>query len=241
MPEGGKKRGPHPEDASSFDPDQIPILQEAARDLSWLKTRGYADASALKIVGDRWKLNARQRSAVLRGSCSAQNLQRRRQRLVKPAELAGRTVLIDGFNLITTVEAALGGGVLLIGRDGCLRDMSGMHGNYRMLRDTAPAIAAVHDFLSLFHPASVTWYLDQPVSNSGRLKMRLLADARDFPLAVEVVPDPDIILGAAPAGSVVISADSAILDSCPAWCNAAREIVLRLMPGSRPSALIDFS
>ena len=140
MPDSLKQRGKHPRDEASFHPDLIPDLLAASRDLAWLKTRGYADRSSLKLVGDRFSLDARQRTAVARSTCSDDELDRRKQYLREHSEIKGTRVYIDGFNLLTTIEAALGNGILLIGRDGCLRDMSSMHGNYRVLDDTDAAI-----------------------------------------------------------------------------------------------------
>src|SRR5688500_10446127 len=53
MPDHRSHRGPHPEDAGLFAPAVHPTLRSAVADLSWLLTRGYADPSALKLVGDR--------------------------------------------------------------------------------------------------------------------------------------------------------------------------------------------
>ena len=142
MPDTRKTRGQHPKDEQSFAEESVTSLQAAANDLAWLKTRGYADASSLKLVGDRYELNARQRTAVARSTCSDQALALRHQRQVRSAK--DQPVYIDGFNLLTTIEAILGGGVILIGRDGCLRDMSSMHGNYRVLSDTDAAIESIH-------------------------------------------------------------------------------------------------
>ena len=52
-----------PDDQQLFAADNVPRLQEATRDLSWLLSRGYASPSALKIVGDRYLLDRRQRVA----------------------------------------------------------------------------------------------------------------------------------------------------------------------------------
>ncbi len=55
---------------------------------------------------------------------------------------------VDAFNLITTVEAALAGGVLIKGRDGCLRDMASMHGSYRKVAETIPALHCIGEVMA---------------------------------------------------------------------------------------------
>ena len=54
--------------------------------------------------------------------------------------LQGRPIRVDGFNLVLTLESALGGGVILGGRDGCFRDPAGVHGSSRRVEETRPAL-----------------------------------------------------------------------------------------------------
>ena len=70
MPDRRTHRGPHPEDARLFGPEAQPLLGGAAADFCWLLDRGYAHDSTLKLVGDRYNLVARQRTAVSRCCCS---------------------------------------------------------------------------------------------------------------------------------------------------------------------------
>lgn len=208
-----------------------PRLRDAVADLSWLLSRRYAQVSALKIVGDRYGLRERQRTAVMRCACSDESLARRRAHQVPLGDLRNCGLLIDGYNVLTTVEAALAGGIIIVGRDGCYRDMASMHGTFRQVNETLPAIHLVGRVLSELAPERCTWYLDRPVSNSGRLKTALLDAARgnDWPWTVEVVVNPDALLSTA-SGQIVSTADSVILDRCEKWCALAREVVQENTP-----------
>ena len=243
MADSQKRRGKHPRDEISFHPDQIPKLLAASSDLAWLKTRGYADPSSIKLVGDRYRLNARQRTAVARSTCSDGELHSRSERLQPLAVMKNKTVYIDGFNLLTTIEAALGNGILLIGRDGCIRDMSSMHGNYRVLSDTEAAIDLIRELLQLGEPERVHWLLDKPVSNSGRLKKKLedfFSTRGNWPTDVQLLADPDKALKKKHSEQdLVVTADSGILDQCGSWINAARKIIEKMHP--LPDMVIDFS
>lgn len=232
MPDTRKHRGPHPQDADLFAPATWPVLRQAVAHLSWLLTRGYAVTSALKLVGDRFGLTDRQRKAVLRSSCSDQALHRRQATSVKPENVADQVLHLDGFNVLTTIEAALAGGVLLLGRDGCLRDMASMHGNYRKVEETRPALALIGTTLADWRPADCIWYLDRPVSNSGRLSQILteVAGEHGWDWRTELVPDPDAILRTLP--EIVVSADAVILDDCSQWLNLAFEVVSRQIPSA---------
>jgi hypothetical protein len=138
-------------------------------------------------------------------------------------------VAIDGFNLIITLEVALSGGLLLDGRDGALRDLAGLRGSYHAVEETDRAIELALDELAELAPSSARFYLDAPVSNSGRLRGRILEHARGraFPVEVELVPNADAQLTHTPA---TVTSDSMILDRCPSWLNLVRWIVDRRLP-----------
>ena len=124
MPDKRRHRGRHPADDQLFAKPQLEGLRRAVADYSWLLTRGYATDSALKLVGDRHVLMARQRMAVRRSACADSSLQRRAAKMTPIKEAAGNAIGIDGYNLLITVESALSGGMVLIGRDGCYRDLA---------------------------------------------------------------------------------------------------------------------
>lgn len=222
-----RHRGPHPEDEELFAPSTWPGLQAAAAELSWLLTRGYARKSALKLVGDHHQLRERQRIAVSRCTCSEQE---RAARLSRQRIRLDSCLWIDGFNLLTTLEAALAGGFILAAQDGCYRDMASLHGTYRRVDETAEAVVLVGEFVG---SVATHWLFDQPVSNSGRLAtlLREFAGQRGWPWTVELVPDPDPILSDCQA--VIASADSAILDRTAAWFNLARAIIDARVPTAR--------
>ena len=174
MPDKRTHRGPHPEDHELFARSIWPKLVHAVHDLSWLLSRGYADASSLKLVGDRHGLTQRQRMAVMRCACSDAALAERAKKMMPLSQLAGRTLLLDGYNVLTTLESALARGVVLAARDGCFRDIASMHGTYRKVQETQPAINLMGEKLMKAKIERCQWYLDRPVSNSGRLKKIVL-------------------------------------------------------------------
>ena len=230
MPDTRTHRGPHPDDARLFAPDARPRLGTATTDLCWLLSRGYVNPSALKLVGDRYRLCARQRTAVERAACSDADLARRQAHRVEAAELQGRSLWLDGYNVLTTIEAALAGGVILGARDGTYRDMASMHGSYRKVAETLPALELLGQVIGALDVSDCLWYLDRPVSNSGRLKkiIEQMGADRGWAWSVELVPDPDALL--AETDQIVATADSVILDRCPRWFNLARETITRHVP-----------
>ena len=230
MPDTRTARGPHPKDAECFAPRALPALRAAVAELSWLLDRGYPKKAALKLVGDRHALRDRQRMAVQR--CAAGDLDRRHrhERRVEAGALAGESLAIDGYNVLLTVEAALSGGVLLLGRDGVLRDLTSMSGHYRRMRSTRSALEEIAAFCSRAGSARLVWYFDRPISNSGRLKQTMdqLASEAGWPWDVRLVASPDRTLVDSP--SIIATADSGVLDRCERWFNLARSVVETAVP-----------
>ena len=226
MPDKRQHRGPHPSDKELFAADQLAPLQTATAELSWLLSRGYSSVASLKLVGDRYELRDRQRTAVMRSACSDDSQKARRERQLSCDQLKDRTVWIDGFNLITSLEAALGGGVLIQGRDGCIRDMASMHGTYRRMDETNDALRLIGQRLQQLQISDAHWLLDRPVSNSGRLAavIQEMADESSFDWTTELDDNPDKRLVDCD-DAVVISADSYIIENCECWYPLMNDIV----------------
>jgi len=249
MPDRRTHRGPHPEDAKLFCPDAIGDLRLAVADFSLLRTKGYAEKSTLKLVGDKFSLTERQRLAIMRSACSDQQVASRSRRRVPIENLAGQPVAIDGYNVLITVEAAMSGGVIFKGRDGCFRDLASIHGTYRKVTETIPAVQLIGDFLSEIGVTKTLWLLDSPVSNSGRLKTLIgqLAQKngwdgfdKDIRLSsvealtagweIRLSLSPDFEL--TKTDLIVVSSDSVILDGCKSWVNLAAEIITQKLPAA---------
>jgi hypothetical protein len=238
MPDKRIHRGPHPDDAKIFGEGQIQNLKLAVEDFSLLLTKGYAEKSALKLVGDRFSLTQRQRLAVMRCSCSDEQLKCRKNSIIKLNEIEAKKIAIDGYNLLITIESALSGGLIFKGRDDCFKDLASIHGTYRKVSETIPALNLIGNFLKEYNVKETLWLLDRPVSNSGKLKtiMRTLARENNWNWEIELVinPDSELIRSDYP----IASSDGIVLDACKAWINLAAEIITKKIPSAR---LIDLS
>ncbi len=227
MSDNRTHRGPHPQDGELFAAENLPRLCLAMEELSWLLSHGYAPASSLKLVGDRHQLRERQRLMVARAACSNAQRDHRRSTSVKPEAVAGRSVWIDGLNILITVEAALSRAVIFRGRDGCLRDLCSVHGSYRKVAETEAALKLVGESLAALQPDAAIWLLDSPVSNSGQLaqRIRVIAEENRWPWEVRLSQNPDRELSEQSA-SVIVSSDSVVLDNATQWLALAEEIVV---------------
>jgi hypothetical protein len=201
--------------------------------LCWLLDHGYGIASATELVGDRHHLTRRQRIAIARCACSGEAKERRDGHCVAPPQLRGQELWLDGLNVLTSVETALGGGVILIGRDGCCRDVAGIYSHYHKVAETVPALLAIGQLASQWAVTKCHWWLDSPVDNSGRLKgiLQEVATEAGWPWQVELVTNPDCVLSA--TDQIVSSSDHAILDQCQRWFNLARQVIAKHVPQAR--------
>lgn len=222
-------RGPRPEDAVAFGLDMQPKLQTATEEVGWLCDRSYARKAAGTLVGDHHQLNVRQRRAVMRCACGEHARERRLSRQATLQNLEQAELHIDGFNLLLTVEAALAGGVLLRGQDGCLRDMASLNGRFVRSPQTELALDHIAGVLSAQPPRRVRWYFDRPVPFSGQLAadIQTRADAEGWPWTAETVADPDPLLRE--VDGLVATADGAIMEGCH-WVNLAEAIVHTRVP-----------
>ncbi len=223
-----RNRGKQSNDDKLFSDKFIPILTEATNDLSLLLGRGYSINSALLLVGNRYKLNKRQRKAVMRISCSEKLIIQRQTQEVKSSDVIDKNIEIDGFNLLILLESILSGAYVFECRDGLFRDISSVHGSYKRVNQTEEGIKLLGRTLKDLQVKSAHWYLDQPVSNSGKLKTMLMGISKElgFNWSVELVYDPDKVL--IKSKNIVVSSDGWIIDNAAQWFNLGAVLVERI-------------
>lgn len=212
------RRGYTPEDEKDFAGPAILTLRQAARDMGFLLDRGYPSGSAATFVGDHYRLSARQRVALRRVVSSGEAVAGRAAKRVELNDLAGGTVHVDGFNAVIMLEVALSGSPVLKCMDGTYRDLAGLRGTYRIIGKTGIAVRMIVSALQGRRIGRAVFWLDAPVSNSGRLKALIAGIAGEAGLdaGVEVINNVDRTLYGLPN---VVTGDSVILDKCPGWVN----------------------
>ena len=111
--------------------------------------------------------------------------------------------------------------------DGTIRDLAALRGTYRLIPETEGALRLMFDVLQEASVGKLNILLDEPVSNSGRLKT-LIADTAEnkysFDLDITILSDVDRTLY---GKELVITSDSIILDQCKSWVNLSEECLKR--------------
>ena len=188
-------------------------FESSIEDYRFLKNRGYPNKAGLKLVGDRYRLNALERNCLFRGVVADSVCQVRKEKLIGPESLADRALGVDWYNVLITVESYLKGYPVFLSDDGVLRDAAGVHGSYRSGKVTNQACNAILKGIAGLELKSIDLYLDSPISFSGKMADDLrqqMMQLLSIPFEVTVMPSADYPLKS--FNGVVASSDSTIMD-----------------------------
>ncbi|BDH80048.1 MAG TPA: DUF434 domain-containing protein [Methanothermobacter sp.] len=188
-------------------------LKKAVEDLRYLLDRGYKKRVALDFVANHYMLKRRDRNYLARYVFSESTIRDRKKKIASPESLRGSGIILDGYNVLITVESVLQGN-FFIAQDGFLRDSRGVFGKYKLNDETLKALELVFKALKVLKVGFVKFYFDKNVSFSGELASivrRLLKDY-GIPGEVELSPNVDYNIKRESEDFVVATSDSAIID-----------------------------
>lgn len=234
------RRGFLEKDVKEFQGDSHHTLYKAGEELHYLLDRGYSMKGATTFIGNHYLLSERQRLALMRSISSSDDLALRAQKKVTWTDLADKEVSIDTFNTIITLEVALSDAMLLRCMDSTIRDLAGLRGTYRIIRQTEIALSFLFTHLAMARIRKATFYIDAPVSNSGRLKELILSIASQYSFSCEaiVLNEVDQTLEKLP---YVITSDAIILNRCTSWYNLNASILSKMLPNAWIISLYELS
>lgn len=206
-------------------PSNVSKLLLAVVDLSYLLEKNYGIKAAMQLVGNRYLLNIRQQKAVKGMAASNTNLEIRLNKRIFHNDLEGKSIVIDAFNLIITLESLLSDAFLFKGRDSNFRDLSSVHGSYKKVVQTERVLKLIGLACLDLKINHVLWVFDKPVSNSGRMKVLLydMAKKYNFPWDIILDYNPDKYL--VNSKEIIISSDAWILNNCTHWFNLIAFII----------------
>ncbi len=213
----------------------IELMSQAAEDLRYLLNRGYSRASSVKVVGDHFALGKLERIALYRCIHPSEEARRRSSKLLRPEQLKGRLLALDGFNVMWTIYWAIGGHPLLLCDDGVVRDITVDRG--RPSIEKAGVVAApIISALCTLSPSSVVMVFDEQISNSGDvssyLSGRLRSSGIDCTSSTSRTADLDI----SRIDGVACSSDSIVIDKAKEAFDIAGFAVINVL-GTRPTKI----
>jgi len=214
------------------------ILHLAAVDFLYLLDRAYPRSASLQLVGNRYNLDALHRHVLHRGVFAREESKKRRSRLLSLERLVGAQLLVDGHNVLITVESALAGRPLVAATDSVIRDVAGISHRYHITALTHEAIGSTLLLLKLYPPRETLFLLDAPIRQSGELAALLRTALQNLGLLGDAqtvkVPETDLHHRHA----LIASSDSVVLDRTEQAVDLAGAVIRSL---DRPLRTIDFT
>lgn len=236
-----RNRGKSSEDDRLFGSQQeLNKLQQGLEDMYFLLSRDYPIKSSLALVGNRYRLTSRQLLALQGMSCSEKEIKSRLNKGLTAAEIKGKILYLDGFNVLILFETLLSGGYVFRGLDGCYRDISSVHGTYRKVNQTEEVLLLVGRMLQELEAEKVIWVFDTPVSNSGKMKAFCyeIAEKEGFNWAAHLENSPDKFL--VEENRIICSSDAWVLNYCAGWFNLGAYITNKLYGASEADNILKF-
>jgi len=215
-------------------------LQKASVDFRYLLNHMYPRKAALELVGNRYQLTADQRHLLHRGVFSDVEATSRQKKKISPDQIRGHDLVVDGYNVLITIEAGLSGRPLVLGDDGFIRDISGLSGNFQKTKRTIEALGYLLDFLRRTKPRQTLFLFDSPISRSGELalEVRDRMHKQNLPGDAMAVRVPEKILIGFPGR--VGTSDTAIIDRSHQVVDLAGYIIMNIL-GRRVKSAATYS
>jgi hypothetical protein len=195
--------------------DKDKLRTEAAEDIRYLLERGYRRNSAIRFVGDHYGLDKNERYILARTVFSSETASSRKKKKLRFDDLKDRKLLIDGYNVLITLESLLDGEEVWIGDDSFLRDIKGVFKNHSNGDITFQAVEKMLVFIKKSDVGSAEILLDTQMKNSGELaafirkRMEELSIQSDARTSKHV----DFDLKNCSSDEIVATADGVIIDA----------------------------
>lgn len=188
------------------------MLVDAYRDLKYLLNRGYRKAHALEFVANHYRLTLEERHLLARCVFSDPWIEEVRRKLLAPGELEDRTLTIDGFNVLITLESIVEGKAILC-EDNLVRDLK-YQGKYRLSESTEGLLRRIAGALGELRVGKALFFYGRNVPKSGIVKALTEKSLEEFGVQGEVylVKSPDFELK---GFKTVATADVGVVSKVP--------------------------
>ena len=201
-------------------------IGNAIYDLRYLLDHGYPRGSAVNFVSNHYRLPLRERHLLARCVFSRREAAEHRRKIVGVRAVGGRSLGVDGYNVIITIESILTGKQVVRCDDGFVRDLRAIFGKYRASKVTERAVEEVLKVVAKAKPSKVAVFFDKQVSMSGELAGKLRRGLRELGLKGDsrAVGGVDFRLG---GFDVVASSDRAVIKRAKAVWDIPAELLRR--------------
>lgn len=200
-------------------------LEKAAEEFRYLLNRGYNREVALNFVVSHHRLDKTHKLILLRSVFSDKEVEERRRKTASFEELRGKSLSVDGYNVLIVLETMLKNGLLVEGDDGYIRDISGVHGKYKVTGLTTKALNILLEELKEARPRVVLMFFDRPVSKSGELAGAARQLMEKHGIVGDSLTAGQTDNAVISAGEIALTSDSVILQKAKECFDVAGHIV----------------
>jgi len=214
-------------------------MKDASIDLRFLLNRRYDKARAIKFVGNKYQLDKSERHILYRALYSDDEINAIKKKLVPFEQISGKHIVIDGYNVLITVESILHDKTIIDCDDGIVRDVSGVFGSHVITPVTHNSINLILSQITKHPPKLLQFFFDSQVSKSGELSKIIREKMNELYLSGEAkaVKQVDTTLKRLNS-DIVATSDTIIIAQAPTIVDVPRRILEMMSP---PSSLLSLS
>lgn len=188
-------------------------MRDAASDIRYLLNRGYPREGTIKFVCDHYRIDAAGRHILSRVVYPDSVSNERRVKLMDCNQAAGSDMVIDGFNVLISVECMLEDEPLYLCDDGLVRDTRGVFHNYRQGSVTGRALYEIATQIRDMGAASVLMLFDSQISRSGELAKKAREHLRSRGITGDAIVSRRVDHDLKSCGRPVATGDGAVIDA----------------------------
>lgn len=188
-------------------------IDKASQDLKYLLDRNYNRTTAINLVVNRYELSEKNCNLLHRYVFPEKEIRAHRKKICPPRRMRGKKIVIDGYNVLITVEAALEGKDTILGMDGILRDVKGIFSKYKFDKNSEKAIDKILEKLKEFKPSSTLFIFDSQISKSGELAAFVRERMEEHGLTGDAITSPHADKEIKKLNCITLSSDSIIIEN----------------------------
>jgi hypothetical protein len=194
-------------------------LLKPARDIRSLLRWGYPKFATIGFVATHSRLSAEERYLLTRVIMPPNRVFSRINKKIACTGIQDRDLLLDGYNVLLSVDSLLKKEPMWFCDDGYIRDTRYYFSKAKQAEDIEESLDLVLKFLSEAHPKSAVFLLDAQISRSGELAGLIRRQMNEYgiPGETRTSKTADFELktegGDPEKGLIVATSDSIVIDS----------------------------
>ncbi len=206
-------------------------MKNASLDLRFLLNRDYDKARAIKFVGNKYQLDKSERHILYRALYSDDEINAIKKKLMPFEQISGKHLVIDGYNVLITVESILKNKTIIDCDDGVIRDVSGVFGSHVITSVTNNSLNLILSQFAENPPKLLQFFFDSQVSKSGELSQIIREKMNELNLSGEAktVKQVDTTLKRLNC-DIVATSDTIIIAQAPTIVDIPRRIFEIMSP-----------